>query len=192
MEWSWQGALAGLADPSYGGRALLQQQEIEAKQQEAQAKQQMMQNIMASAGGGGASGGTNQALAMLAMQTGDPRIMQAYIERNSPQALLDEQLKSIQLQNAQADADVKQRMRSTLFGGAMPQQTPNFNPALGTTTQGGTGVLPSGQIDIQALSSLIPQSQGQITGGMTTPAQAPAPARSCAHVLQEEQALCSG
>lgn len=156
MAWSWEGALAGFADPSYGARALLERQKAEA---EAQQRQQILQSF----GVGSPLEQIGQQADMQAPQnagdsylaklgnaysmTGDPRFLQQITEYQSPDAELDRTVKRAQVENQygqnwlqQYDIEQKKRElenRQRVFG--------TGNPDFGTPQQmqqqnGGFGI----------------------------------------------------
>lgn len=127
MAWSWEGFAAGWNDPTYAGKV----REQRMKQEEEAARRQQLADAMAKMSQGGNA--YTSALQELALTQSDPRFAQMAIENMRPRTreeLLDEQLKEIQLGNANADAELARRREASRARVLGNPQTPNFNPSI--------------------------------------------------------------
>lgn len=155
MGFSWQGALAGFADPSYGAKLMLERQKAEAEAAQRAA-------VLQSFGIGGSPlqsmGGQQvapqamtpddsylQRLGGLYAQTGDSRILEQMAEYTSPGAELDRRMKEAQIANMQGENALnttrfnneqmdyldridKQRREAQVFGTGQPDFGPSYQP----------------------------------------------------------------
>lgn len=155
MGWSWEGALAGFADPSYGAKLMLERQKAEA---EAAQRAAALQSFGIGGSPLQSMGGQQvapqamtpddsylQRLGGLYAQTGDSRILEQMAEYTSPGAELDRRMKEAQIANMQGENALnttrfnneqmdyldridKQRREAQVFGTGQPDFGPSYQP----------------------------------------------------------------